>query len=83
LRIAPIYVLILSPIFDGLYLLFLVAVCVMQLPILNLTINQKLVVSYLAVALCVLLSCLLALHNLILNIAELLKFFCKIDCFGR
>jgi hypothetical protein len=48
-----------------------------------LTINQKLVVSYLAVALCVLLSCLLALHNLILNIAEMLNFFCKIDCFGK
>jgi hypothetical protein len=64
------------------YLLFWGRRLIHAIPILDLTIAQKLVVSYLAVVLCVL-SCLFALRNLIPNIAELFKFFCKIDCFGK
>jgi len=55
----------------------------MQLTILNLSIDQKLAASYLAISLCVILSCMLAIHNIALNAIEMIKFFCKIDYFHK
>jgi hypothetical protein len=46
----------------------------MQLPQLSLSKQQKLAANYLAIALTLLLSLLLALHNICLNLAEAIKF---------
>lgn len=59
---------IVSPIFDGLYLIIFFIICVMQLPLLNLTKSQKLTASYAAIALCTLLSVMLAIHNIVMNV---------------
>lgn len=66
---------VLYPIFDGLYILLLLTICVMQLPQLALSKQQKLTASYLAIAFTLLLSLLLALHNICLNLVEAIKFF--------
>jgi hypothetical protein len=59
---------VLYPIFDGLYLLIFFIICVMQIPLLDLTKPQKLSASYAAISLITLLSLLLAIHNIIMNI---------------
>lgn len=59
---------ILYPIFDGLYLLIFFTICIMQLPILSLSQSQKLNASYLAIGLCIFLSLLLAIHNIVMNV---------------
>lgn len=39
--------------------------------------------SYVAISLCTFLSLLLAIHNIILNIVEIIKYFCKIDYLSK
>jgi hypothetical protein len=55
----------------------------MQLPLLDLTKSQKLTASYAAISLCTLLSLLLAIHNIIMNIVEIIKYFWKVDYFSK
>ena len=74
---------IIYPIFDGLYLLVFFTILIMQLPVLALTQDQKLNASYLAIALCILLSILLAIHNIVMNVIEIIKFLCKIDYLSK
>ena len=74
---------IIYPIFDGLYFLLFFTICVMQLPILNLSQTQKLSTSYLAISICVLLSILLAIHNIAMNVLEIIKYFCKLDYLSK
>lgn len=54
----------------------------MQLPLLDLTQNEKLNAGYLAISLCVLLSLLLAVHNVVVNVVEVAKFCCGKDYFA-
>jgi hypothetical protein len=70
---------VLYPLFDLLYLLVFLTICLMQLPLLSLSQTQQLNAGYLAIALCILLSLLLALHNLALNLLAAVKLFCGID----
>jgi hypothetical protein len=74
---------IVYPIFDALYMIIFFIICVLQLPILNLTKSQKLTASYICISLCTLLSLLLAIHNIILNVVEIIKYFCKVDYFSK
>jgi hypothetical protein len=59
---------IIYPIFDGLYLFVFFTILIMQLSILDLSQNQKLNASFLAIALCILLSILLMIHNIVTNV---------------
>lgn len=74
---------ILFPIFDSICLLVFFTICIMQLPLLDLTQTQKLNASYLAIALCILLSILLAIHNIVMNICEGIKFFWGVDYLSK
>lgn len=58
-------------------------ICIMQLPLLGLTQTQKLNASYLAIGLCILLSVLIAIHNLVINITEVIKFCWGIDYLSK
>ena len=73
---------ILIPIFDLLYLLVFLCILILQLPLLDLTQPQKINAGYLSISICILLSLLLALHNITINIVEIIKYCCKIDYFA-
>ena len=50
---------------------------------LNLTKDQKLKAGYTAISLCTILSLLLAVHNIVLNIVEIIKYFWNVDYFSK
>jgi hypothetical protein len=74
---------VLYPIYDGLYLLVFLLICIMQLPPLSLTPSQKLTVSYIAIATCMLLALLLTVHNIAMNVIEGARFFCGVDYLSK
>ena len=51
----------------------------MQLSQLSLNQEQKLNAAYLAIAICIILSLLLVVHNIVINVVEVIKFCCNID----
>ena len=73
---------ILYPLFDLLYLLVFLTICIMQLPVLDLSQQQKLNAGYLAIAMCILLSLLLAVHNIVMNVVEVARYCCGKDYFA-
>lgn len=74
---------IIFPIFNFISILFLLIICIMQLPILSLPQSQKLTASILAISLCILFSVLVALHNIVMNVAEIVKYCCRVDWFQK
>lgn len=64
---------IVFPIFSLLSLLIFLTICLMQLPLINLPQTQKLTASITAIVFCVLLSVLVAIHNIVMNLAEIVK----------
>ena len=48
----------------------------MQLPQLSLNQENKLNAAYLAIGLCMLLSVLLVVYNVVVNVVEVIKYFC-------
>lgn len=70
----------LFPVIDALFIMAVFAICAMQLPYLQLTSDQKSRISYFSVAVCLLLSLLLIIHNFIINCVEIMKFFTNKDC---
>jgi len=53
----------------------------MQLPVLDLGQQQKLNAGYLAIALCIVVSLLLFVHNVVINVVEIAKYCCGKDYF--
>lgn len=74
---------IIFPIFDCIYLLVFLTICIMQLPLANLSQTQKLNASYLAIGLCILLSVLIAIHKVVINVVEIIKFCWGIDYLSK
>ena len=53
----------------------------MQLPALSLNQEQKLNAAYLSIVLCIILSLLLVIHNMVVNVVEVIKYCTGKDYF--